>query len=188
MLVGRRSANHPQQVARRGVDDSTDDRATTAEVFGPLHERFGFTVDVAAAAHNAKLPRFYDHAADGLAQSWAGERVWCNPPYSAIAPWVEKAWASIDVVDLAVMLLPANRTEQGWWQDLVEPFRDRGGSPLSTEFLRGRLRFIAPGRQRVEANERPPFGCVLLVWDPSAIAADFIRPELSLRLFGGDHQ
>jgi hypothetical protein len=36
-----------------------------------------------------------------------------------------------------VMLLPNNRMEQGWWQRLVEPFRDRVGSPLSTRKLAG---------------------------------------------------
>jgi phage N-6-adenine-methyltransferase len=126
MLVGRRSANHPQQTARRGALDVVDDRATTAEVFDPLHALHRFTVDVAAATHNTKCERFYDAVTDELAQSWAGERVWCNPPYSAIAPWVEKAWLSVDA-EVVVMLLPANRTEQVWWQELVEPFRDRGG-------------------------------------------------------------
>jgi hypothetical protein len=37
--------------------------------------------------------------------------------------------------ELIVMLLPANRTEQGWWQKHIEPFRDRAMSRLTTEFL-----------------------------------------------------
>jgi hypothetical protein len=92
--------------------------------------------------------------------------VWCNPPYSNIRPWVEKAWAEWlhGDVPLVVMLLPANRTEQGWWQDLVEPWRDRDGAP-SVEFLRGRTRFIAPGADGIGPNERPPFGCCLLIWE-----------------------
>ena len=71
-LVGFRAKNHPQQSSLFGSRDDVDDRATTLDVFGPLHARFGFTLDVAAAAHNAKLPRFFDLAADGLAQSWGG--------------------------------------------------------------------------------------------------------------------
>jgi phage N-6-adenine-methyltransferase len=163
-LVGFHARNHRQQVGRRGADPRVDDRATMPETFGPLHERFGFTVDVAASAHNAKLPRYFSIEDDGLSRSWAGERVWCNPPYSSIGPWVEKAWAEHERAELIVMLLPANRTEQGWWQDLVEPRRDRPGSPLRVEFLRGRLRFIAHGRSEVGPNERPPFGCCLLIW------------------------
>jgi hypothetical protein len=62
------------------------------------------------------------------------------------------------------MLLPANRVEQGWWQDHVEPFRDRPGSPLRVEFLRGRMRFDRPGWQPGPKGDRPPFGCALLIW------------------------
>lgn len=171
-LTGFKSRNHPQQVGERGPDPIVDDRETVDEVWQPLHDRFGFSIDVAAAAHNAKLPRFYDWHADGLTQPWIGERVWCNPPYSDIRPWVEKAWTG--GADLVVMLLPANRTEQGWWQDLVEPFRDRAGSPLTTEFLRGRLRFLAPGQDRIGPDERPPFGCVLLIWNA-------VRPAMPLQ-------
>lgn len=66
--------------------------------------------------------------------------------------------------ELVVMILPANRCEQGWWQTLVEPFRDRAGSPLRTEFIAGRTRFIRADASAIFPNERPPFGCVLLIW------------------------
>lgn len=163
-LVKFHARNHRQQVLLRGADPQVDDRATTPEVFDPLHARFSFTVDVAASEHNAKLPRFFSLDEDGLEQTWEGERVWCNPPYSNIAPWIEKAWAESDRAELIVFLLPANRTEQTWWQDMVEPYRDRSESSLRVEFLRGRLRFIARGKTEVGPNERPPFGCCLLIW------------------------
>jgi phage N-6-adenine-methyltransferase len=166
VLAGFRSSNHPQQVARRGPLADVDDRATHPSLFDPLNERFGFTVDVAAAAHNAKCERYYTREQDGLAQPWAGEVAWCNPPYSSIAPWVDKAWHEAQSARGIVMLLPANRTEQAWWQDMVEPFRDRDSSPLRVEFLRGRIRFIQAGRTDVGPNERPPFGCCLLIWTP----------------------
>lgn len=101
----------------------------------------GPTRDVAAAPHNAKCPRYFTRDDDGLAQSWAGERVWCNPPFSDLRPWVVKAWQESRGCPVIVMLLPANRCEQRWWQELVEPFRDRPGSPLRTTFLPGRPRF-----------------------------------------------
>lgn len=159
-----RSQNHPQQVALRGAIDDVDDRTTPAELFDPLDARFGFTIDVAASPGNARCRRFYSVSDDGLAQSWAGEVVWCNPPYSQIRPWVAKAWHEAEGARSIVMLLPANRTEQGWWQDLVEPARDQTGSPLRVEFLPGRRRFIQPGRSAVGPNERPPFGVCLLIW------------------------
>jgi hypothetical protein len=119
--------------------------------------------------HGAADPR--PVALDGLGQSWAGERVWCNPPYSDIEPWVQKAHCEFESefpalrAELIVMLVPANRTEQGWWQRLVEPSRDCGDG-FYVEFLPGRLRFIKHGHDRVEPNQRPPFGCCLLIWGP----------------------
>jgi phage N-6-adenine-methyltransferase len=166
-LAGFSASNHPQQTARRGVDPDKDDRGTTAEVFDPLHARFRFTLDVAAAAHNAKCARYFTREDNGLAQSWAGESVWCNPPYSDIEPWVIKAWDEWIYTTGIVMLLPANRTDQRWWHDHVEPMRDRLHSPLRLEFLLGRLRFIQAGRTEVGPNERPPFGCCLLIWQVS---------------------
>lgn len=159
-LVGFHARNHRQQVSKRGPRPDVDDRATPLDVFGPLHERFGFTVDVAASAENAKLPRFYAIEDDGLAQDWREERVWCNPPYSDIEPWTEKA--NRGGADLVVMLLPANRTEQGWWQRQIEPGR-RAGS-IEVEFLAGRIRFLKPGQTERKPNERPPFGCCLAIW------------------------
>jgi phage N-6-adenine-methyltransferase len=160
--------NHPQQVALRGPLGTVDDRGTPPEIFDPLNAVYRFTLDVAAAPHNAKAPRYFTLQDNGLEQSWANEMVWCNPPYSDIRPWVEKAWAEhIETMGI-VMLLPANRTEQGWWQDLVEPRRDTGTSPLSCSFLRGRRRFIQQGRTTIEPNERPPFGLCVLRWEPFA--------------------
>lgn len=62
----------------------------------------------------------------------------------------------------------ANRPEQAWWQDHVEPHRDRPGSPLRVEFLRDRRRFILPGQTEVRPNDRPPFGVALLIWSDEA--------------------
>lgn len=183
-LVGFKAQNHRQQTGRRGPNPLVDDRQTAPEVFAPLHERFGFTVDVAALPHNTKLPRFWTPAEDGLAQSWHGERVWCNPPYSDIGTWVAKARHEAEgynvhpdgclsgwrAAELVVMLLPANRTEQGWWQDYVEPIRDKPGG-VRVEFLRGRMRFIAPDALEIKPNERPPFGVCLLIWGEDRTSA-----------------
>lgn len=165
MLVGFKSKNHPQQTRYAGSNRRVDDRALTPEYFSSLHTRFRFTIDAAAAAHNTKLPRFFSEDNCGIYASWAGERVYCNPPYSDIRPWIEKAQSETSA-ELIVFLLPANRTEQAWWMDLIEPTRDRAGSILRTEFLRGRIRFLQkPGQTEIKPNERPPFGCVLLIWE-----------------------
>lgn len=180
-LVRFQAKNHRQQIAARGgADEVVDDRATTPADFARFDEWVGpFTLDVAASARNTKCARYFTFEDDGLRQSWAGERVWCNPPFSRIGPWVEKAWREHETSNGIAMLLPANRTEQGWWQQLVEPFRDKG--PLlpcvRVTFLPGRMRFIAPGSASVGPNERPPFGCCLLTW---GLGNPHARHELSL--------
>lgn len=85
-----------------------------------------------------------------------------------LGSWVDKAWTEWHAgnVELIAMLVPANRTEQGWWQDHVEPYlRDAPGLPLRVEFLRGRMRFHRPDWQPGPKGDRPPFGCALLIWE-----------------------
>lgn len=172
-LVGFKAQNHRQQTGRRGARPEVDDRAVPPEWFAELHERFRFSIDVAASAENTKCSRYFDKTTDGLKQSWAGERVWCNPPYSDLTPWLEKAWQEFGAgAELIVMLVPANRTEQAWWQEWVEPMRDKPEEDLRVEFLRGRRRFIAPNAAAVGPNERPPFGVCLLVWERDVTAID----------------
>ncbi len=181
-VVGYKARNHPQQEAERGARADVDDRATAPEVFGPLNARFGFTIDVAASPANTKCDRFYTADDDGLAQPWAGERVWANPPYSYpnLPAWVAKAWQEWKdgTPDLIVMLLPANRTEQQWWQEYVEPYRDLPDSDLHVEFLPSRMRFLTPGQTEVGPDERPPFGCCLLIWEArEAISSPRLVPD-----------
>lgn len=167
-LAGYSAKNHPQQVLEVGPRADVDERATPPAFFAQLHRQYRFTVDAAALPYNAKLERFWTPEDDGLAQDWRGERVWCNPPFSAIEPWVEKARHG--GADLVVMLIPANRTELGWWQEHIEPYRDRG-TGLRVVFLSGRMRFGMGGNAPLP-NTRPPFGVCLLVWEsPSSEAA-----------------
>lgn len=169
-MTGFKAKNHPQQVLVHGAQVDVDERATPSELFAVLDRRFRFTVDAAALACNTKLLRYWTPAVNGLEQDWTGERVWCNPPFSDIEPWVEKAWNWSSVCESISMLLPASRTEQQWWQLWVEPYRDGrdgcGASQLrlTTHFLSGRTRFGHPGNPEGVGVGSPPFGCVLLVW------------------------
>jgi hypothetical protein len=165
-----------------------DVRETPHEFFAELDKRYKFDLDACATHANAKCPLYFTvdghwaapvengirvpgeamflGGADGLSGSWKGRRVWCNPPYSDIEPWLVKAWNSD--ADLVVTLLPASRTDQGWWRKHVEQARDLGCGeyvPLDwnsfrTEFIRGRLKFLKDGKPLGS----PRFGSVLLIW------------------------
>jgi hypothetical protein len=172
--------NHPNTIKTRGVDDSIDDRETPPCVWIPLHAEFDFTLDAAASHQNTKCPRYCTldgtfHRvgsaeplciveANGLALPWAGERVWVNPPFSGLRPWVEKAWD--ERAQVVAMLLPNNRGEQPFYQELIESYRDRPGSILTTRKLRKRRPFLHHGQgigNRTSKN--PPFGLELVIWD-----------------------
>jgi phage N-6-adenine-methyltransferase len=166
-LVAFRAQNHPQQPTR----DDVDDRRTRDDFFAPLHAERRFSIDAAASHANALLPRYWTRHDDALRQSWGCERVWCNPPFSELEPWVAKAWEEMvdGTCEHVTMLLPANRTEQGFWQRHVEPYRDGApfhGVRLTTRFLPGRMRFNWPTQHTTPTKgDRPPFGCVLLTWE-----------------------
>jgi hypothetical protein len=82
---------------------------------------------------------------DGLARSWSGERVYCNPPYRRdVWKWLAKA----PEADVAVYLLPA-RTDTVWWHDYAMKANE-------IRFVRGRLHFGGKGPA--------PFPSVILVF------------------------
>ncbi|EFM0023888.1 DNA methylase [Escherichia coli] len=77
----------------------SDDWRTPYRLFRSLHHEYSFSLDGAATEHDALLPRFTD---DIHNQSWVGERVFCNPPYSDTKTFLVKA----SEADLAVFLIP----------------------------------------------------------------------------------
>ncbi|HAY0534024.1 TPA: DNA methylase [Escherichia coli] len=77
----------------------SDDWRTPYRLFHNLHRELNFSLDGAATEHDALLPRFTD---DIHNQSWVGEKVFCNPPYSDIPSFLLKA----SEADLAVFLIP----------------------------------------------------------------------------------
>lgn len=176
--------NHPHQIAARGgeVDDDTDTRITPDAVFLPLHERHRFTIDVAASAANRRCERYYDREANGLAQSWAGERAWCNPPFSDLLSWTKKAFEEVrhNGCELVVLLFPSNRTEQPFWQDYIEPYRET--EFCRTRFLRSRRTFGTRDNPTGLYAGSPPFGIVLvtfsapMTFDDRPIGPDAVLP------------
>lgn len=71
-----------------GLDQ--DRRYTTRETMDlckQLAHVEAWDLDVAADEESHWAPRWFGIETDGLRQPWTGN-VWCNPPYSDIAPWV----------------------------------------------------------------------------------------------------
>jgi hypothetical protein len=86
----------------------TDDYYTPSWVFDRMD--IDFDLDVCSPPEGIPwIPaaRYFTQADDGLAQPWEG-RVWMNPPYSDVTPWVRRF---IDHRH-GVMLLPLAKS---WW-------------------------------------------------------------------------
>jgi hypothetical protein len=108
----------------------------TVEWYTPpeLFDRLGirFDLDVAAPPDGvAWVPadRYVNEVDNGLWVPWTG-RVWCNPPYDDIEPWVDRITSHGDG-----MLLVFSRTETRAWQKAAR-------HASATAFLRDRLSFI----------------------------------------------
>ena len=112
----------------------TAEWATPQAFYDELNREFGFTLDPCATPQNAKCAKFYTKEQDGLAQSWQGERVFCNPPYGRdLRKWVEKAHREAMGGALIVMLIPA-RTDTAYFHDYIYGKHE-------IRFIRGRLHF-----------------------------------------------
>jgi len=113
---------------------ASEEWETPQHIFDSLNEEFHFTLDPCATHKNAKCEKYYTKEDDGLAQSWAGERVFMNPPYGReIEKWIRKAWrSSLESNTIVVCLLPA-RTDTRWFH--------RYCAEGMIWFIQGRLKF-----------------------------------------------
>jgi site-specific DNA-methyltransferase (adenine-specific) len=128
----------------------SDEWETPQDLYEALDREFNFTLDAAATAENAKCPDYLgpDHPAealrDALRVSWGvfcDEAVWCNPPYSKVRAFVEKAVRTSLAGTTVVMLLPA-RTDTRWFHDLIwDRHHHRPLYEVEVRFLKGRLKF-----------------------------------------------
>ena len=92
----------------------SDEWATPQELFDQLNREFNFSLDPCATDENHKCDKYYTKEIDGLAQSWARENVFMNPPYGRqIQKWIRKAYQEAkDHGALVVCLLPARTDTQ----------------------------------------------------------------------------
>ena len=131
--------------------------ATPDDLFNELDAEFHFTLDPCASAENAKCEKFYTREEDGLSQSWAGERVFMNPPYGReAANWVAKAYFEANYAEVIVGLLAA-RTDVQWFHDFVY-------GKAEIRFLKGRVKFVGPNGTAGSAT----FPSMIVVWRRSS--------------------
>lgn len=145
---------------------------TPTSLYLKLHEEFVFTLDPCCLRHTAKCQKFYTPRENGLAQSWAGERAFVNPPYSKAGDWVQKCWQETQAPDtLAALLLHAN-TDTKWFHSLVleDPTGERTHNASEIRFVKGRVAFIIDGHR----GEAPPKPSIIIVFSAGHVGPPIV--------------
>lgn len=116
----------------------SDEWYTPQDLFNQLDSEFHFNLDPCATPESAKCERYFTKEQNGLTQKWGGSRVFCNPPYSEISKWVEKAYRETrEDNTLVVMLIPA-RTDTKYFHNYIYQRSE-------IRFVKGRLSFSSKG-------------------------------------------
>lgn len=134
---------------------------TPPEVFAYFQDHYNLKVDIAAVPEVALCNTYVTPQQDALKQDWgdiarkAGGGIWCNPPYSLLQPWVDKAVEAAENGATVVMLVHGNYDAK-WFKTMYET--------CDKIFLLGggRLSFIrADTGKPADGNKRPS---VFAVW------------------------
>jgi site-specific DNA-methyltransferase (adenine-specific) len=153
--IGWRASTTPAQSVEWG---------TPPALYLALDREFGFTIDIAADPAMAKHVRFVAKETDALTLSWAGERVFANPPYGrGLDRWMRKGFTEASEHGaLVVMLVPA-RTGNAWFHDYALPHAE-------VRFIRGRLSYQRDG-QPTGRQHRCPFDSCVVIFRPHSRGA-----------------
>lgn len=124
----------PRQQPGRSQQDVRTPRELLAAVRALL-DIDAFVVDLAATRANTVARKFYGLRANSLLQPWTFDGFgWCNPPFSDLAPWVQKGHEERAKGAQTAMLVPA-AVGANWWRDHVH-------GKAHVLLLNGRVMFV----------------------------------------------
>ena len=129
--------------------DERDEWRTPAWLYAWAAERWGpFDFDLAASDANALCDRYFTRADDALlaGKLWRDFacNAWCNPPYSDVRPWIERA------IDQS-----QNGLASTW---LIPAFRGDVYHAECTQRYAAEIVFIAPRVAFIGADGKPKAG------------------------------
>lgn len=114
---------------------NSDEYSTPQYIFDYYNKIYYFDFDICSTADNTKCEEYATKDDDILNSNWDyGDSIWCNPPYSQLRLWIEKAYTEVlyGVCRSVVMLIPA-RTDTITWHKYI--------CKGDVTFLKGRLKF-----------------------------------------------
>ena len=128
--------------------------------FNHLDNIFKFELDPCSSKDNALCPEFFTKEDDGLSKSWAGKRVFMNPPYGkgVVDKWVAKAHdEAMNHGALVVAILPARTDPQWFWIYCRKAM---------VYFIERRIKFDAPPDLK-KTKDDAPFPSILVIFSKS---------------------
>jgi site-specific DNA-methyltransferase (adenine-specific) len=138
-------------VSRVHFSKGKDNWGTPPWLFDRCSKIWDFQLDACAEEWSAKCDKWYGVHDNGLLMKWQSW-TWCNPPYSEIELWLEKAAAESHMGASSVVLIPS-RTD-------TKAFHKFAPRASRVFFIKGRLKFIDPETQR--ERDSAPFPSMLL--------------------------
>ncbi|PHM29108.1 phage N-6-adenine-methyltransferase [Xenorhabdus budapestensis] len=147
---------------------------TPLPLFKALDLEFRFTLDAAASDQNTLCAHYLTERDNALESDWISlGAIWCNPPYSNIRPWIEKAAIECQKQLQPVVMLVPSDFSVGWFKlalETVDEVRIITG---------GRISFI-PAEQKIIGKSNTK-GSKILIWRP------FITPRKLITTVDKEH-
>lgn len=145
-------------INKAALSTGKDDWETPQEFFEKLDGEFHFTLDPCANEKNHKCKRYYTITDNGLLQDWAGEVVFCNPPYSKKTKtnpgqeaWIKKCYEEAQKPNTTVVaLIPARIDTKAFHEYIYHKAKE-------IRFLKGRIKFVG-------ATSGAPFPSMVVIF------------------------
>lgn len=150
--------------ASKTAPEHKDSWQTPEWLFTALDLEFGFYLDAAASDTNALCSRYLTENDNSLISDWVSHgAIWCNPPFSNIRPWVEKAAEQSRIQNQSVVMLVPEDMSVGWFLEALKTVDE------IRVITGGRINFVNPvtGEEK-KGNSK---GSMFLIWRP------FITPR-----------
>lgn len=150
---------------------ASDTWGTPQALYDRYHADYGFTLDAAADAGNAKCEDYLGPgglAEDALAVDWTGYRVWLNPPYSRAADFLAHATRQSVEHGVGSVILVPSRTDTKWFHRYIWCATYQRTQPhvKALHFLQGRVKFVSADPAvliRKGASNSAPFPSLVVV-------------------------
>ena len=131
---------------------------TPIPVYDKIDHLFNFDIDVCAGENNKKAGYHFSRSDDALSINWAFEAfyrwdldiqtAWCNPPYSDVGPWLEKAIQEARINNITTVLLTNYIVDCAYFNQHINKYAE-------IWLAMKRIQFEPPGNIKASSNSKP---------------------------------